>query len=120
VILLRTNKEEKVMTNNGDLDRDISELDQAIQLDPDDAEAYNNRGNAFRQNGDLERAIRDYDRAIQLNPNDAYAYINRGLAYARKRENEYAIADFQKVLELCGASPLCQAARQELEKLGVK
>jgi regulator of sirC expression with transglutaminase-like and TPR domain len=70
--------------------------------------------------GELDRTIRDLDRAIQLNPDFADAYFHRGITYADKGEKEKAIEDLQKALELCGTSPLCQNARQELEKLGVE
>ena len=54
---------------------------RAIQLDPNQVSAYNNRGNAYRNLEDYNSAIDDYNRVIMLNPNDAEAYSNRGLAY---------------------------------------
>src|SRR3990172_3592624 len=41
----------------GNLDQAIADLDQAIALQPDDADAYNNRGIAYADKGDYDRAI---------------------------------------------------------------
>ena len=39
---------------------------RAIELDPDLAEAYSNRGHTYHDLGDYEQAIADYNRAIEL------------------------------------------------------
>ena len=54
---------------------------RAIELVPELAEAYYNRGLAYADLGQYKQAIKDYDRAIELNPEDAEAYYNRGLGY---------------------------------------
>lgn len=59
----------------------IVNFGKAIQLDPDDAYAYNNSGLAYHELGQYERAIKGYDQAIQLDPDYAEAYFNRGAAY---------------------------------------
>jgi tetratricopeptide (TPR) repeat protein len=61
--------------------RAINDYTRAIELDPEDAMAYNNRGIAYADLGQYKQAIRDYDRAIELNPEYAAAYNNRGNAY---------------------------------------
>ena len=55
----------------------MEDYDKAIELDPNDAEAYNNRGNSYRDLGQYQRAIEDYDKAIELDPNDAEAPTHR-------------------------------------------
>ena len=59
----------------------IDELNEAIRLNPQFAEAYYNRGIAYYDLGQHERAIEDFDEAVRLNPQDAEAYYNRGNAY---------------------------------------
>ena len=53
-------------------------FDEAIRLNPDDAEAYFNRGALKSDLGRMEEALLDYDEAIRLDPNYAQAYCNRG------------------------------------------
>ena len=73
---------------------------KAIELDPKDAYAYNNRANSYAALGQDERAIEDYDRAIQLNPEDAAAYSNRGNSYAALGLHERAIEDYNQAIQL--------------------
>ncbi|MFC2002728.1 tetratricopeptide repeat protein, partial [Chloroflexota bacterium] len=50
------------------LEEAIGEYGEAIRLNPQLTEAYNNRGNAYADLGQFERAIQDYGEAIRLNP----------------------------------------------------
>src|SRR5580704_9126488 len=50
--------------NKGDLDLAISELDQALQIDPQLAQAFYSRGVIWGYKGNLDRAIADYDRNL--------------------------------------------------------
>ena len=86
-------------THKGDYDRAIADFDRAIQLKPDDAVAYANRGWAYDDKGDYDRAIADFDRAIQLKPDYADAYAGRGWAYA-KGDYDRAIADYDRAIQL--------------------
>ena len=78
----------------------IANYDRAIALNPDDAEAYHNRGIAKDAQGDYAGAIADYDRAIALNPEDADAYHNRGVTKAEQGDYAGAIADYDRVIAL--------------------
>ena len=51
----------------GQHQRAIQDYDQAIRLNPRYAEAYNNRGIAYKNLGQHQRAIQDYDEAIRIN-----------------------------------------------------
>jgi tetratricopeptide (TPR) repeat protein/predicted small secreted protein len=81
-------------------DRAIADFTQAIRLDPDNATAYSERGDAYEGKGEYDRAIADHTQAIRLNPNDADAYNGRGTAYGKKGEYDKAIADFTQALRL--------------------
>ena len=78
----------------------ISYLEKAIKSDPQMAEAYNNRGNAYRETKQYDNAIRDYNKAIALNANFALAYTNRGNIYYDKRNYQGAIRDYNKSITL--------------------
>jgi tetratricopeptide (TPR) repeat protein len=53
-----------------EVDRAISDYDQAIRINPKYAHAYGGRGGAYENKGDYARALADYDQSLRLNPND--------------------------------------------------
>ena len=78
----------------------IANYDKAIQLEPNDAHAYNNRGVAKKNLGQHFAAISDYDKAIQLKPHYPEAYNNWGLAKASLGQHFAAISDYDKAIQL--------------------
>ncbi|MFA7361264.1 MAG: tetratricopeptide repeat protein [Candidatus Kapaibacterium sp.] len=78
----------------------IADYTKAIELKPDDADAYWSRGNAYYYLQKYDEAIADYTKAIELKPDDADAYNNRGIAYRKLEKYDEAIADFSKAIEL--------------------
>jgi tetratricopeptide (TPR) repeat protein len=48
--------------------RGIADYDRAIELDPNDAQSYNNRGQAHLSKGHREQAIADFRKALELQP----------------------------------------------------
>jgi len=80
--------------------RTTTDYDGAIELGPDNADAYYKRGDAYDEMGEYVKAITDYDKAIELDPNHALAYYNRGCAYGEIGEYGKAIIDYDKVIEL--------------------
>ena len=85
---------------NGEHEDAIQHYDQAIDINPQLAEAYNNRGNAKHALGRHEEAIADYTNAIRLNPQYADAYNNRGTAKSGLGRHEEAIADCNDAIRL--------------------
>jgi tetratricopeptide (TPR) repeat protein len=83
-----------------DPDNRIQFYSEAIQLKPDYARAFFNRGNAYKDKGDFEGAIRDYSEAIRLKPDYADALYNRGLARKIRRDFEGAIRDYSEAIRL--------------------
>jgi tetratricopeptide (TPR) repeat protein len=82
-------------------DRAIADYTTAIQLNPEFAEAYNDRGFAYYLKGDVERAIADYTRAIELRPNYPKAYNSRGVAYmAHGYGSAKSVPDFDRAIAL--------------------
>ncbi len=55
------------------------------------AEAYNNRGVAYKSLGNYTQAIADFNKAIEINPRLGEAYNNRGVAY--KNLGKYTAGD---------------------------
>ena len=73
---------------------------QAIGLNPNQANDYFNSGLEKFELGDREGAIADYTAAIYLVPNDAEAYNNRGLAKSELGDKEGAIIDYTAAIYL--------------------
>lgn len=78
----------------------LADLEQVITLNPNWAEAVNNRGATYMALGKFDNAFDDFDRAISLNPQYADAYANRGIISRRRGEAELALADFNRALQL--------------------
>lgn len=78
----------------------ITHYTNAIELKPDFAEAYNNRGNAYQRKGDFDSAINDYNSALKLQPDYAEAYNNRGNTYLEKGDFDQTIQDYTEAIQL--------------------
>ena len=53
---------------------------KAIELNPDDANAYINLGIAYGEQNNYTKAIQSYEKAIELKPDYALAYWNRSIS----------------------------------------
>ena len=89
-----------LLIDKGEIDRAFEDHNKAIQLDPQLAEAYSNRGVTYRNKGEVDRAIEDYTEAIKLKPEGVEPYNNRGIAYCHKGKYDYAIEDFSEAIQL--------------------
>ncbi|MFA5271754.1 MAG: tetratricopeptide repeat protein, partial [Candidatus Omnitrophota bacterium] len=78
----------------------ISNLNEAIKINPAYVEAYLYRGLSYAGQGSPDKAIVDYTTAIKINPKNEEAYFVRGIAYAAVREIDKALADYNKAIEL--------------------
>ena len=91
-----------IWETQGEHDKAISDLTEAIRINPESAATFVVRGNIFlKHKEDDGKAIADYDEAIRLEPAEfAVAYSNRGLAWSAKGEFDKAIADFTEAIKL--------------------
>lgn len=78
----------------------IADFNASIELNPNEAEVYNDRGAAFSMLDKPEQAIPDYSTAIKLRPNFFWPYNNRCLEYRKLGRKDDAIKDCKKALEL--------------------
>jgi tetratricopeptide (TPR) repeat protein len=87
---------------HGNCDKAIADYTRAIELNPNLAEAYNNRAYIYMVKKDYGLALPDLDRALQLRPNYVNALMNRGDIYNYYYEINYerAVADYDQVLTI--------------------
>ena len=78
------------------MDQALADYDQAISLDPKDADAYSYRSEIYISKRDFEQAISDLDELILLNPNHAYPYGTLGWAYLNLGRYDEAKAIFER------------------------
>ena len=84
----------------GDYDAALTEFTRALEADPKDAEAYNNRGSMYTFKRRYDQALADFGKALELHPKYAKAYYNRALAYYYQGDYDRAIADLTRAIEL--------------------
>ncbi len=79
----------------------IKDYDKVIELNPQDARAYNYRALVNHASGEYKIAIKDYTRAIELDPQYAESYFNRSNANCilGKDNPEEAIKYHKRALE---------------------
>ena len=78
----------------------IEDFNQAIKLNPKNAESYINRGTARDYLKDYKREIEDFNKGIELDSKNGYAYLMRGLANISLRQKSKGCLDFSKAGEL--------------------
>ena len=76
----------------------IQFYERALEIDPQYAYAYNNKGLSLSRLGRYEEAIAELDKALEIDPNALKAYYNKGLALSHLERYEEAIAEFDKAL----------------------
>ncbi len=74
--------------------------EQALRLQPDFAEAYNNLGVVRARQGKLNEAIACYEQALQLRPDYAEASNNLGNSLENRGQYDEALACYEQALRL--------------------
>ena len=73
---------------------------KTIEIKPNDAKTYHNRGTAKRDLQDLIGAMADYNISIKLDPSDGICYYKRANLKNDYKDYNGAITDFNKAIEL--------------------
>ena len=84
----------------GQIETAIKAYSQALELNPRDVDAYNNRGAAYESNGDFNLAIQDFNMAKRLKPDYAIVYYNCGVVYGKKGMLDIAIQNYSTAIKL--------------------
>lgn len=79
---------------------EMQKLNNLIDRDNQNADAYYNRGLLYANKGNLQVAEKDYSKAIEINKRYEDAYYNRGLVFAKMKKHEQAVRDFAQAITL--------------------
>jgi protein O-GlcNAc transferase len=124
----------KIYTEAGDAARAASELQDAVELRPDFAEAWSDLGNARKSLSDGEAALAAFRRAVALSADDAVARYRLGAqlletgaaheavehleaAVRLDARNQSALNALQRALRQDGQMERANAVRQQLAQL---
>ncbi|MBD1194665.1 tetratricopeptide repeat protein [Vulcanococcus sp. Clear-D1] len=91
-------------SRDGDFRRALPLWDQVLELAPNDAAAWSNRGNVQLALGDPQAAIADQTHAMELDPISADPHLNRGTAEEALQRWDAAEADYRWILEANAAA----------------
>jgi tetratricopeptide (TPR) repeat protein len=78
----------------------IANYNQALQINPNNPDAYFRRGAAYNELQDYPAAFKDFEQVIRLSPKNTIAYAYRGLLRLQLKDYQGAVADGEKALSL--------------------
>jgi serine/threonine protein kinase/Tfp pilus assembly protein PilF len=89
------------LINLGRIDEGIAAVQEAVRLEPDNAQAHQTLARAYWVGkGDFAAAIPELERAIELNPEAGYSYLQLGLLLAWEGHYERAEQICKRAVEL--------------------
>ena len=91
---------------SGNHQRAIEDFDKAIELNPQFAQAYSNRGAAYAARGQYEEAIGEYKQVLKIDPDNVQAHNNLGHLYIdREIDLEEGLRLIRKALSIAPENP---------------
>ena len=84
--------------NMKEYEKAIADYSKAIELDPNDAHAYDNRGVCYSDLKEYEKALADLNTAIELYPNYANPYYNLSCLYSLQNDIDKALKHLEESL----------------------
>ncbi|NJO80801.1 MAG: tetratricopeptide repeat protein [Cyanobacteria bacterium RM1_2_2] len=86
--------------HNAEQQRLIETATVAIQANPNDSEAYQQRAQAYLRLQNTEAALADFDQVVRLNPKDIQPLMIRASYRAMTQDYQGAVQDYDRILEL--------------------
>ena len=86
--------------DEGNNEKALEAFNEAIKLDPEDAEAWNNKGLVLGYIGKYEEAQECFEKALTIDPELTNAWNNNGSALLYVGRYEEAIESFNRTLEI--------------------
>lgn len=79
----------------------LSEYGKALELDPNNAEAYVGRAKVYTEREEFDNALADYAKAIKLDPAKSRAFEERAKMYLKQGNSAQALADYEQAITFC-------------------
>ena len=89
-----------ILFETGDINESIEKFDKSITINPNNSDAFYNRGNALSKIQNFEEAISSFDNSIHLKKNNPEALNNKGSALLELNNFDEALNNFNKALEI--------------------
>jgi len=89
-----------LLAQRGFLEIALVYSEEALRLDPDNAQYWTNHATIARFMGDYSEAIDAYKKAIEIDPGLAFAHYNLGVSYDAKGKYDQAIEEYVKALTI--------------------
>ncbi len=90
----------KALSDIGQWEEALNELDSALQSDPGLVQAHNNRGVVLRQLGRLRESLSAFENALALDPNHGESWSNVGISLMKLDIHQDAIIAFKRATAL--------------------
>ena len=85
---------------NREYDKAVAKFNEAIELDPSLAVAFNDRGVVWLRKKEYDKALADFHEALRLKPALVGALVNCGNAWYQKGNYDKAVADCSEAIRL--------------------
>lgn len=85
---------------NKDMDGSLEAIDKALEIDPQNSKAWNNKAVILAKKGKADDAIAAFDRAIEISPQVVNLWIAKGTVLLKVGKKELAKSSFQKALDI--------------------
>ena len=92
----------------------------AVEIDPQDATIYHNRGLTYYNQGNYTAAMKDFDQAIRLDPDDADAVYHKACVLALLGNDEAAVTWLTQAVEMDGTKQEAAQSNPDFEGLWYK
>lgn len=99
----------------GYYDEALKDLTKAVDLNPKQLLAFNDRAATYMKKGEYALAVADFDKAIALNPSFTRAYVGRAFSYTKLKNIEAAREDYKKICSF-GYTQACAKAALPVDR----
>jgi tetratricopeptide (TPR) repeat protein len=83
-----------------DLDRALTDANEAVKVDPSSSRAFYRRGDIYKNLNKNDLALKDFNEAIRLDPKVPVYFVDRSNIYSATHDYDLAIRDLEEALRL--------------------